>query len=103
GLVARQEEGGQCREEAQHVGDGADLGATGDLPGLAEDADRDALIVDIETDVEHGCLLNSMDLGTAATGFHVTRLTEASFIVSSPKSIDPKLLLSSRLTGSATN
>jgi hypothetical protein len=26
----------------------------------------------------------SMELGTAATGFHVTRLTEASFIVSTP-------------------
>ena len=56
---------------------GCDLG-----PGLAEDADRDELVVDIETDVERGCLLKSMDLGTAATGFQVTRLTEASFIVS---------------------
>jgi hypothetical protein len=52
---------------------------------LAEDADRDALVVDIETDVEHGCLLESMDLGTAATGFQVTRPTGASFIVSAPK------------------
>jgi hypothetical protein len=26
-----------------------------------------------------------MDLGTAVTKFHVTRLTEASFIVSTPK------------------
>jgi hypothetical protein len=26
-----------------------------------------------------------MDLGTAATGFQVTRLTEASFIVSTPE------------------
>jgi hypothetical protein len=34
----------------------------------------------IETDVEHGCLLKSMYLGTAATGSHVTRLTEASFL-----------------------
>jgi hypothetical protein len=41
--------------------------------------------VDIETDVEHGCLLKSMALGTAATGFQVTRLTEASFIVSTPR------------------
>jgi hypothetical protein len=48
---------------------------------LAEHADRDALVVDIETDVEHGCLLKSMELGSAANGFHVTRLTEASFIV----------------------
>jgi hypothetical protein len=42
------------------------------------------LVVDIETDVEHGCLLKSMYLGTAATGFEVTRLTEASFMVSTP-------------------
>jgi hypothetical protein len=54
------------------------LGAADDLPGLAEDADRDALVVDIETDGEHGCLLKSMDLGTAATEFQVIRLTEAS-------------------------
>jgi hypothetical protein len=40
--------------------------------------------VDIETDVEHGCLLKSLDFGTAATGLQVTRLTEASFIVSTP-------------------
>jgi hypothetical protein len=38
----------------------------------------------IETDVEHGCLLKWMELETAATGFHGTRLTEASFIVSTP-------------------
>jgi hypothetical protein len=37
--------------------------------------------VDLETDVEQGCLLKSMELGTAATGLHGTRLTEASFIV----------------------
>jgi hypothetical protein len=40
--------------------------------------------VDIETDVEQGCLLKSMDFGTAATGFQVTLLTGASFIVSTP-------------------
>jgi hypothetical protein len=40
--------------------------------------------VDIETDVEQGCLLKSMDFGTAATGFQVIRLTGASFIVSTP-------------------
>jgi hypothetical protein len=32
-----------------------------------------------------------MYLGTAATGFHVTRLTEASFIVSTPKPFDPEV------------
>jgi hypothetical protein len=36
--------------------------------------------VDIETDGEHGCLRKSMDLGTAATKFQVTRRTGASFI-----------------------
>ena len=33
-----------------------------------EDADRDALVVDIEPNVEHGCLLKSMYLETVATG-----------------------------------
>ena len=31
-----------------------DPGAADDLPGLAEDGDRDALVVDIEPNVEHG-------------------------------------------------
>jgi hypothetical protein len=34
-----------------HLVDGAVLSATGNLPGLTEDADRDTLVVDIETDV----------------------------------------------------
>jgi hypothetical protein len=50
---------------------------------------RDALVVDVETDVEHGCLLKSMVFGTVTTGFHVTRLTEASFIVSTQKHSTP--------------
>jgi hypothetical protein len=54
---------------------------------------RDALVVDIETDIKHGCLLKSMYLGTAATGFHITGLTEASFVVSTPTPIGPKLRL----------
>src|SRR5262249_24873509 len=82
GLVADLEAVGQGLEDPHQLVDGADLGAAGDLPGLAEDADRDALIVDIEADVEHGCLLKSLYLGNAATEFQVTRLTEASFIVS---------------------
>jgi len=36
-----------------------------------------------------------MYLENAATVFQVTRLTGASFIVSTPKSIDPRLLRSS--------
>jgi hypothetical protein len=71
--------------DATQSNDATDLGAADDLPGLAEDADRDTLVVDIETDVKHGCLLKSMELGTADTGFHVIRLTEASLIVSTPK------------------
>jgi hypothetical protein len=50
--------------------------------------------VDIEADVEHGCLLKSLNLGNAATEFQVTRLTGASFIVSTPKQADPMLLRS---------
>jgi hypothetical protein len=85
GFVADLEAVEQGIEGPHHLVDGADLGTADDLPSLAEDADRDALVVDIETDVEHGCLLKSMDLETAATAFQVTRLTEASFIVSTPK------------------
>jgi hypothetical protein len=84
-LVADLEAVRQGLEDPHHLIDSSDLGAAGDLPGLAEDADRYALVVDIETDVEHGCLLKSMYLGTAATEFHVSRLTEASFIVPTPK------------------
>jgi hypothetical protein len=47
--------------------------------------------MDIETDVEHGRLLKSMVLGTVATRFQVTGLTEASFIVSTPKLVDTTL------------
>src|SRR5262249_47058643 len=84
GLVADLEAIGQALEDPHHLVDGPHLGAAGDWPGLAEHADRDALAVDIEPDVEHGCLLNSVYPGTAATQFHVTRLTGASFIVSTP-------------------
>jgi hypothetical protein len=84
GLGADRAAVGQSLEEAPHLVDGADLGAADDRPGLAEDADRDARIVEIETDVEQGCLLKSMDLGNAATEFQVTRLTGAFFIASTP-------------------
>src|SRR5262249_26766490 len=72
-----------------HLVDRADLGAAGHLPGLVEGADRDALVVDVEADVEHGCLLKSLYLGNAATGFQVTGPTGASFIVSTPRSDRP--------------
>jgi hypothetical protein len=92
GLVADREAVGQGLEDPHHLVEGANLAAADDRPRLAEGADRDALAVDIEPGVEHGCLLKSMDLGTAATGFHVTRLTGASFMLSTPKTIDPRLL-----------
>jgi hypothetical protein len=41
--------------------------------------------VEIATDVKHGCLQKSLDLGTAATAFQVIRRTRASFRVSTPK------------------
>jgi hypothetical protein len=85
GLAADLEAVGQGLEDPHHLVDGADPGAANDRPGLAEDADGDALVVEIETDVERGCLLKSMDLENATTGFQVTRLTGASFIVSTPK------------------
>jgi hypothetical protein len=84
GLVADLEAVGQGLEDLHHLVDGAHSGTTDDLASLAEHAKRDALVVDIETDVEHGCLLKSMYLGNAATEFQVTRLTETSFIVSTP-------------------
>src|SRR5262249_3049403 len=81
-LVADLEAVGQALEEAQHLLDAAHLGAVGDLPCLAEYADRNALAVDIEPDVEHKCLPKSGYVRTCATWFHVTRPTEASYIVS---------------------
>ena len=84
GLVADLEAFGQGLKKPHHLVDGTDLGAANDLSVLAEDADRNALVVDIEPNVEHGCLLKSIYLGNAATEFQVTRLTGASFIVSTP-------------------
>jgi hypothetical protein len=47
----------------QGLKDRTDLGAASDLSVLAEDADRNALVVDIEPNLEHGCLLKSMWCG----------------------------------------
>jgi hypothetical protein len=55
----------------------------------------------IETDAENGCLLKSMNLGTADARFDVTRLTEASFSFSTPNRIDPRRLRSIRPTRAA--
>jgi hypothetical protein len=51
GIVADLEAVGQRLEHPQYLVDGADLGAAGLLPVLAEDSDRDALVVGIEPDV----------------------------------------------------
>jgi hypothetical protein len=102
GLVADLEAVGLRLKDPHHLADGADLGAADDRPCLAEDAERDALVVDIETVVEHACLLRSMDLGTAATGLQVIRLTGASFRVSTPKQIEPRLLRSIRPSRAAS-
>jgi hypothetical protein len=59
------------------------VGAADDL-GLAEHADRNALVVEIDPDVKHGWVMTSMYLANATSEFQVTRLTEASFIVSKP-------------------
>jgi hypothetical protein len=83
GLGVDREAAGQGLEDS-HLVDGVDLGVAGHWPGLGEHADRDLLVVDIEPDREQGCLLKSMDLGNATADFQVTRLTGASFIVSTP-------------------
>src|SRR5579864_4767068 len=81
-LVADLEAIGQAFEDSHHLVDRPYLGAAGDLPRLAEHAERNAFAVDIEPDVEHDCLLRLGYVRTSTTVFHVTRLTEASFIVS---------------------
>jgi hypothetical protein len=68
GLVSDPEAVRRGREDLHHHVDGADRGAAGDLPSLADHADRDAIVVDIEPDVGPGCLLNSMYLVNATTG-----------------------------------
>jgi hypothetical protein len=93
----------QRLEDPHHLVDGTDLVAGNDLSCLPEDAARDMLVVDIETELEHACLLRSVYLGTAAAGFHVRRLTEASFKVSAPTQIGPRWLRSDRPTLVGTN
>src|SRR5262249_41298940 len=52
------------------------------LPSLVEHAEGDVLAVDVEPDVKHRNLPKSKYVRTSTPWFHVTRLTEASFIVS---------------------
>src|SRR5579864_1921890 len=76
-LVADLEAIGQALEDSHHLVDRPYLGAAGDLPRLAEHAERNAFAVDIEPDEEHECLLKLGYVRTSTTVFHVTRLTEA--------------------------
>src|SRR5262245_4256978 len=85
GLIADLEAIRQTFEDAHHFVNRPHLRAAGDLTRLAEHAQRDAFAVDVEADVKHKCLLKPVYVRTSATKFHVTRLTEASFIVSTPK------------------
>jgi hypothetical protein len=82
GLVADLEAVGQGLEDPHHLVDGANLGTADDLSRLAEHTHGDPLAVDIEPHEKHKYLLKSEYVRTSTTDFHVTRLTEASFIVS---------------------
>jgi hypothetical protein len=59
GLLADLEAIWQPFEESYHLLDGAHLGATDNLPSLAEHAHGDPLAVDIKPDVKHQYLLKS--------------------------------------------
>src|SRR6516225_109142 len=82
GLVADLEPVGQVGEDAQQVLDAAHLRAMDHLALLVEGTDRDTLGVDVEADVKHETPPKAEQRGNQRPRFHVTRLTEASFIVS---------------------
>src|SRR5690348_6464746 len=82
GLVTDLEAVRQPPEDAQHLLDAAHASTPNELAVLVEHADGDALGVDVESDVKHGNLLKSECVRTSTSWSHVTRLTEASFIVS---------------------
>jgi hypothetical protein len=82
GLVADLEAVGQAGEHAHQVLDGPHLGAVDDLALLVEGADRDVLGVDIQADVKHKAPLEVEERDNHHPWSHVTRSTEASFIVS---------------------
>src|SRR5262249_55645364 len=82
GLVADLEAIGQALEDAQHLLQPADLAALDKLPLLAEHAQRDALRLNVDTHVNQKARLDIEERQGSRTCFHVTRLTEASFIVS---------------------
>jgi hypothetical protein len=82
GVVADLEAVGQAPEEAQHLLEAAHSGALDDLPGLAERAEGEVLAVDVEPGVERRNLPKSEYARTCTPWSHVTRLTEASYVVS---------------------
>jgi hypothetical protein len=74
GLVADLEAAGQPLQCRQNLLDASHLGAVDDLAVLVEGANRDARAVDVETDVEHGCL-PKIGFRTHTSRFHVNRST----------------------------
>ena len=72
----------QAFEDSHHLLDGSHLAAADDLPCPAEHTYGNPFAVDIEPNVKHKCLLKPGYVRTSTTVFHVTRLTEASYIVS---------------------
>src|SRR5262245_32160882 len=81
GLVADLEPVGQAFEGPHHLLDRAHLAAAHQLPLVAEYADGNTLAVNIESYVVHKHL-HSRNGSHLAFYFHVTRLTEAPYIVS---------------------
>src|SRR5215469_7287364 len=59
GLVADLEAVGQALEDLQHLLDAPHARAVGYLPSLAQDANRNVLRVNVQTDVKHKAPLES--------------------------------------------
>jgi hypothetical protein len=88
GLLADLEAVGQALEGAQHLLNAADLAAAHRLSSLVQDTDRDTFGMDIESYVIHNDLHKSGHAETQATYLHVTRPTEAPFMVSHLSSLE---------------
>src|SRR5262249_55911727 len=82
GLEADLEAVGQSGEGAHQVLDAAHLRAKDDLALLVEGTDGDPLGVSVETNVKHETPPKAEERDNQRPWFHVTRPTEASFIVS---------------------
>src|SRR5688572_2210472 len=85
-LVANLESVRQTLQRAYQLLDRPNLRTKDDLSCLVEYADRDALAVDVESDVKHRCLRSQSD-GKLEPKFHVTDLTETSYIDSRRRSL----------------